>query len=182
MCLVSRQPTSAGAPEKGQRSDTRMCRSWRSNPNTRSARRRWYCEWAFHCLFVSFHSFFPLLGIFIVCPVLPFHYWLSTSFSFPSFSPISSLSFSSFVRFFSLIPSSFPTHLFLSFHIPVFLFFLSFPFSFTSSLLSPCIGMHCNITVFVPASHTDKQPWCFPDHKHIWPPYRYNQNILPSVL
>lgn len=34
------QPTSAGAPGKDQRSDTWMYRSWRSNPNTLTAKRR----------------------------------------------------------------------------------------------------------------------------------------------
>lgn len=47
VCLISSQPTSAGAPEKDQRSGTRTFRSWRLNPNIPTVRRRWYCEWHF---------------------------------------------------------------------------------------------------------------------------------------
>lgn len=40
VCLIFPQPTSAGAPEKDQRSGTRTFRSWRSNPNIPTVRRR----------------------------------------------------------------------------------------------------------------------------------------------
>lgn len=69
------QPTSAGAPEKDLRSDTRMYRSWRSNPNTRTAKRRWYCEWDFYSLyslFINYILYFLLCVLFpSFLPVLP---------------------------------------------------------------------------------------------------------------
>lgn len=76
MSMISSQPTSAGAPEKDQRSGTRMFRSWRLNPNTPSVRRRWYCEWRvaflpdYLCPFVidliSLPVFFCYLSFFIL--------------------------------------------------------------------------------------------------------------------
>lgn len=43
-CCFFLQATSAGVPGKDQRSATRMCKSWSSNPNIPTARKRWYCE------------------------------------------------------------------------------------------------------------------------------------------
>lgn len=66
--LISPQLTSAGAPEKDQRSVTRMYRSWRSNPNTRSAKRRWYCEWDF----ILSRTSLRLLCILLTCSISTF--------------------------------------------------------------------------------------------------------------
>lgn len=60
VCMISSQPTSAGAPEKDQRSGTRTFRSWRLNPNIPTVRRRWYCEWRF-ALLPDYLCFCPFL-------------------------------------------------------------------------------------------------------------------------
>lgn len=83
VCLISSQPTSAGAPEKDQRSGTRTFRSWRLNPNIPTVRRRWYCEWDFapffrlplflSILYWSLFSSGSNLWSFFLYPFNPFH-------------------------------------------------------------------------------------------------------------
>ena len=125
----SRQPISAGAPERDRRSDTRTYRSWRSNPNTHSARRRWYCQWDLFFLLSPSLSLSLHLSFFSTARSLSLDQRVSHCFRSPfSLSPSHPL--------YSLFPWNFPTHIFSP---PTFFILWHSHFSFSSSSSSSSI-------------------------------------------